>query len=218
MVAAGEANMKRILATAFSMLAALAGCSDPAGTCTYNGKTYKAGESFAASCNTCTCDAKLLVVACTTRACGPDGGGQLERGVFLEAGSCSTALTPLGRICVRGTPGSSGTETLSPGAVSIQAFPKGCLSSSCTSKVKTTCEVVTSPGAPLRVNTTFCLVDTSKAGGGCTADCNGGGWADCVTPGLSAGSYTVSADGGLTIMFDVPGTVPAGGLCQGQQF
>jgi hypothetical protein len=54
-------------------------CSDSAGTCSHQGRTYAAGESFPAGdgCNTCSCDPRTLSVGCTEKACPPppgDGG------------------------------------------------------------------------------------------------------------------------------------------------
>ena len=54
----------------------LLGCpeGDP-GTCSYNGRVYRVGDTFAASdgCNTCSCTAGGAIT-CTERACLADGG------------------------------------------------------------------------------------------------------------------------------------------------
>lgn len=61
----------------------------PAGVCTYDGKTYKAGESFPSSdgCNTCSCTAGGLV-ACTLRACLCDYSAPGRRWVARSAEQC----------------------------------------------------------------------------------------------------------------------------------
>jgi hypothetical protein len=62
-----------------------AGCSSssPSAACSYGGKSYAAGQSFpsADGCNSCSCSANGGV-ACTERACLPDGGttdGQVDK-------------------------------------------------------------------------------------------------------------------------------------------
>ena len=61
----------------------------------------------------------------------------------------------------------------------------------------------------------FCLEPTG--GVICTADCNGGGFANCSWGGVEAGSYTATL-GGLSVSFTVPSTVPPGGICDGSPF
>lgn len=64
-------------------------CKQPAGVCTYEGKTYKAGESFPSSdgCNTCSCTADGLV-ACTLRACVCDYSDPQRKWVSRSAEQC----------------------------------------------------------------------------------------------------------------------------------
>jgi hypothetical protein len=64
-------------------------CSAPVGTCSYGGKTYRAGDSFPSSdgCNSCSCGADGLV-ACTLRACACDYSAPGRRWVARSAEQC----------------------------------------------------------------------------------------------------------------------------------
>jgi hypothetical protein len=64
-------------------------CRVPAGACSYEGKTYKAGESFPASdgCNSCSCTADGLV-ACTLKACLCDYNAPDRKWVLKDAEQC----------------------------------------------------------------------------------------------------------------------------------
>lgn len=63
-------------------------------TCEFNGKTYKAGESFSLDCNTCSCGSDGLV-ACTAMWCGPaeclyDGKTYQAGDKFPATDGCNT--------------------------------------------------------------------------------------------------------------------------------
>lgn len=184
-----------------------AGVTDGSVGCVYNGKTYRGGETFPSTdgCNTCSC-AEVGVV-CTKRACIPEAGAG-------DGPACTD--TPVARLCVRGTLGST-SETIAVGDnLKIQVYPRGCFSSSCTSVVVAMCSVTGS--SPFVADGRFCLADDSSPGVGCTADCNGGGFANCESPTtLTAGQRTVSL-GTLSVTFTVPSTLPFGGRCDGSQF
>jgi hypothetical protein len=64
-------------------------CRAPQGQCTYEGKTYSAGESFPSSdgCNSCSCTADGLV-ACTLRACACDYSAPERKWVVKSAEQC----------------------------------------------------------------------------------------------------------------------------------
>jgi hypothetical protein len=65
-------------------------CKPTPGTCMYNGKLYKTGESFpdADGCNTCSCSADGLV-ACTLKACACDYSAPGRRWVSRSAEECT---------------------------------------------------------------------------------------------------------------------------------
>jgi hypothetical protein len=145
---------------------------------------------------------------------GPDGSALTEAGTGLCAKGTSTEV---GRLCVRGETTQQEEQILEDKAVRIQVFPKGCFSSSCTKRHITNCSVTSGTENPVLVDALFCLEGTGGPGVPCSADCNGGGWAECKTAGLSAGTYTVKV-GSLSVEFDVPSTMPHGGTCAGAQF
>ena len=127
-----------------------------------------------------------------------------------QAESC-TVYEP-GRICVRGTMATDGELIEAGQAISIQAYPKGCFSSSCTKTVRASCTVV--PGnVTTFVRTDFCLANISQ-GGPCTADCSGGGSASCTGGTWLAGTWPVNL-GGTVVQITVPSKLPAGGTCVG---
>ncbi|HEX6242602.1 MAG TPA: hypothetical protein VFZ61_16930, partial [Polyangiales bacterium] len=65
-------------------------CKPTPGTCMYNGKLYKEGESFpdADGCNSCSCTAGGLV-ACTLKACTCDYSAPGRRWVSRSADECT---------------------------------------------------------------------------------------------------------------------------------
>lgn len=140
-------------------------------------------------------------------------GGEGGSDAAPDGGECSPA--PVGRLCVRGEPTSGGEALTAGGTVTFQVFPKGCFSSSCTEKVQTSCAAMPS-GTAFDVTGTFCLRGNS-GGGACTADCNGGGFANCAQMGVAAGSYEARL-GSLKVSFTVPSTLAFGGSCEGSQF
>jgi len=183
------------------------GTADASFGCSYNGVQYAGGETFPSvdGCNTCSCT--QAGVACTDRACIPEAGTG-------DGAACTDA--PIGRLCVRGQQGSSGEAIAVGDKLKIQVYPRGCLSSSCTRVDVHTCSV--SGSADFTSDGRFCLASTAVPGGGCTADCNGGGFADCEsTATLTAGQHTVTL-GTLSVTFTVPSTLQFGGECDGQPF
>ena len=56
-------------------------------TCTYDGKTYTAGETFKSDCNTCTCMADGTA-ACTLMGCSGTGGWAARGGAGGAGGLC----------------------------------------------------------------------------------------------------------------------------------
>jgi hypothetical protein len=90
----------------------------------------------------------------------------------------------------------------------FEVRPKGCFSSGCTQRFHTGCAVERS-GSELRLDALFCLATTDTTP--CTADCSGGGFAQCSSGPLAAGSYTARL-GSLVLNFEVPG---GGGACVG---
>lgn len=143
------------------------------------------------------------------------GGSAGQGGAGGGNGVCSNA--PIGRFCVRGeVDAATNQEVLSADApVQFQVFPQGCFSSSCTKIHEASCTAMEATDNVVQVNGTFCLEDIAAPA--CTADCNGGGFANCALSTLSAGTYTATL-GALQITFDVPSNLPLGGVCVGQQF
>jgi hypothetical protein len=86
--------------------------------------------------------------------------------------------------------------------------PQGCFSSSCTVIHQAGC-AVEDDGPTLRLDALFCL-QPSTLPTPCTADCNGGGVAQCSSGALAAGAYTAQL-GSLLLHFEVPGE----GACVG---
>jgi hypothetical protein len=134
-----------------------------------------------------------------------------------DTGPCPRgAPTPVGRICVSGASTRNPTQIVENQPIRVVLYPKGCYSSSCTA-VRTASCAVTPGGATLPVTGRFCLEPPGSPGGGCTADCGGGGFAECSSGALTAGSYTATVDQ-LTVSFTVPSTIATGELCVGDQF
>jgi hypothetical protein len=159
----------------------------------------------------------LLAAGCSDRSSPPPVGDTLRRdgSGAGDVGACAAgALTPVGRICVGGQ-GSS--LTLVAGQpVAFHVYPKGCFSSSATKVRQAVCSVSTSSGTALQVDATFCL-ENLGCQQGCTADCSGGGFAQCASGALAAGSYTATL-GGLSLSFAVPSTLTSQTQCAGDQF
>jgi hypothetical protein len=148
----------------------------------------------------------------TGGAAGSSSGGSSGSG-----GAPMCSATPIGLLCVRGTPDGE-NESLEVGdPLRVQLHPQGCFSSSCTEPVVAECSV-TGSGFDLTVTGEFCLASTADPGVGCTADCGGGGFADCEggQP-LAAGDYTVTL-GDLSVSFTVPGSLRYDEACDGSQF
>ena len=159
----------------------------------------------------------LLAVACSERSSPPpvDGAPRQDGSGAGDTGACvAGALTPVGRICI-GSQGSTPVSLVAGQPLTFHVYPKGCLSSSATKVRKAVCSVSAS-GSTLQVDATFCL-ENLGCQQGCTADCNGGGFASCTTAGLPAGTYAATV-GGLTLSFTVPSTLTYQSQCTGDQF
>lgn len=122
---------------------------------------------------------------------------------------------PAGEVCLR--PLAGGSDELEEGDSAVLVIvPAGCYSSSCTQIFDARCSVVGS-GNERQVITHFCLSEDTSGAVGCTADCGGGGTADCRLSGLGAGDHTIQVDD-LTLEFSIPTTVPPLGICTGSPF
>lgn len=143
------------------------------------------------------------------------GGTALGSGCE-PASSCTLGYPQaVGKLCLQGASSGlpPGPETLAVGGhASIVVYPAGCFSSSCTQVYSSGCTLEDRATSTWRVESSFCLAEDHAPGAVCTADCGGGGWAQCVATGLEAGSFSVVA-GELSVTFTVPSTIPAGGLC-----
>lgn len=93
----------------------------------------------------------------------------------------------------------------------FRVVPRGCFSSSCTTRREVSCSVAARNGSTLVLDSLFCLQTATT--GGCTTDCNGGGFARCSSAALAAGTYTARL-GSLSLTFTVPGP----GVCVGSPF
>ncbi|GEM_PF-4549293 len=169
------------------------------------------------SCNTALqCATKGAAMVVFPNSCLPEGwkAEKWETCCKPKPATCDKgAAATLSKVCVR--PVGGGKELKAGAAAEVVVYPKGCMSSSCTKKHKTVCEVKGKDGK-LTVTGLICLENTG-GGGPCTADCNGGGFATCQTTTLKAGSYTVTL-GGETVSFKVPSTLGNFGLCAGKQW
>lgn len=120
-----------------------------------------------------------------------------------------------GRLCVRGrADGFPATSELLEvgGFVRFQVFPAGCFSTSCTLRYGDYCSVDEREGNEWSLSAGFCLAENVPPGGGCTADCSGGGTASCTAAELEPGSFRAVL-GELEIAFTVPSVLPVGGRC-----
>ena len=119
-------------------------------------------------------------------------------------------------LCVRGEQGPSGEQLVPDRPVRFELRPAGCYSSSCTQVVDASCSVMRA-GPELAVSTNFCLDIESDPTVPCNDDCGGGGLAACSSEALPAGGYSVTA-GAFTVLFTLPMSLPAGGLCADVDF
>lgn len=179
------------------------------------GKAVAANKAFSAEVKAALGPKSCDAVACTEKGCAPVQT-DCYLGKCIVAGSqCAGQTAEPAKVCVRGKP-LGGKEQLAVGdEIEVVVYPKGCFSSSCTKAAESSCSLSTT-GGDVSVTATFCLLDTSN-GGGCTADCGGGGFAGCKNGTWTAGSHAVSL-GGLSVTVTVPGDVPAGGACVGSPF
>jgi hypothetical protein len=115
-------------------------------------------------------------------------------------------------LCVRGKVTADG-EVLGAGdPLQVTVRSGGCFSSSCSKVIEASCTIGTGVGFDVKAD--FCVADTSKPGQPCTADC-GTAHADCsFGQPLTAGFHQVKL-GSIAVGFEVPSTLPLGGLCAG---
>ncbi len=195
------------LALGVALLGACGGDDD--GTTRDGGGTPDAGRTDGGMRDAPSTDAPGTDAPATdapaTDAPGDDGGGGSDGGAL----ECTMGTeTPIGQLCVT-------DASTADGAVTFQVVPMGCLSSSCTIRHLTTCSVSRSgSSSDLTLSALFCLEGTG--GGACTADCGGGGFANCEIT-LEAGTYTATLDG-LSVTFTVPSDVSGGTACDGSPF
>lgn len=120
---------------------------------------------------------------------------------YVDNSACNA--TPVGRVCIRGIPISSGDRLEAGMKLELQARPSGCFSSSCTEADIAVCSVQ-SNGTNHEASAEFCLRNVGQDGGACTADCGGGGFATCSSEAvLTEGTHTLEF-GGKTLEFQVP--------------
>lgn len=91
---------------------------------------------------------------------------------------------PPGRVCILGTPISSGERVEAGMPVSLTITPATCASSSCTEVEVASCSITGSDGE-FTFSADFCLADLSGSGIACTDDCGGGGSAQCSSSGAT---------------------------------
>jgi hypothetical protein len=184
-------------------------CGEPkkANSCgCFDGKTFELVDGIYACRN-----------GCLVKGGGGVGGEGGSGGVGGAGWNCENV--PVAQLCVRGEIDAANNQEVlkEGGVVRFQLTPKGCFSSSCTVVHEASCTIMAvAPGA-FELTGTFCLEDTASQQQGCTPDCGGGGYASCEQSGIAAGSYTASING-LQVSFDVPQTMPFGGICVGSPF
>jgi len=118
-----------------------------------------------------------------------------------------------GGLCVRGTPTADG-EVLAVGDnLNVTVFAAGCFSSSCSMVQTAECSIADNAG--FDVAASFCVARPAEPDAVCTDDC-GDVHADCsFGQPLGAGEHQVKL-GSVVIEFQVPATLPRGGLCAGE--
>ena len=154
-------------------------------------------------------------VACTEKACPPAKAACEKHHCVLQGATPACVNTASAKLCVRGKPVADG-ELIEVGSpITVQVYPKGCFSSSCTSIVTATCTAL--PGnVTTFITGQFCLTDVS-AGGACTPDCSGGGFAECEAGTWAQGTWPFSLDGTI-VQVTAPSKLPFGGTCAGNPF
>ena len=130
-----------------------------------------------------------------------------------DSGLDTVFTAKIGMICVMGNVQGNNGIISADTPVHIILYPKGCFSSSCTEKLKTSCAVT--GDSTLTVNGVFRLRSTGDSA--CTPDCSGGGSTACESQNLSPGAHTATA-GDLKVSFTVPSIIPGGGICAGSPF
>jgi len=125
-------------------------------------------------------------------------------------GGCSVGEEePVFEVCVYGS--HFGDLTLDPGdPVTVRVGAGNCFSRSCTFVHRAACAV--SAGAPGELTAEALFCTDRIEGAACLAVCDLSVAATCASPGLAAGSYQLAV-GDLTVSFEVPSTVPPGGVC-----
>jgi len=108
-----------------------------------------------------------------------------------------------------------GEELVVGGPVRFELRPVGCYSGTCTKIHDVSCQVGEASDDKFELRASFCLEDTSDSFTGCTADCGGGGLAECQVDSVGRGDYVATVDG-LTLQFAVGSVLPSGGACVGR--
>jgi len=118
--------------------------------------------------------------------------------------------TEAAELCVRGTKTSDGELIAVGDSLQVTARSAGCLSSSCSQVVEASCTIESNVAFDVKAD--FCVANTAQPGKACTDDC-GTAHADCsFGQPLTAGEHQVRL-GSITVGFQVPSKLPAGGLC-----
>jgi hypothetical protein len=160
--------------------------------------------------NGCSCR-EVDGFACVNGVCDWD---------YADPGPPALCPAPVGKMCVVGTPISSG-DLLSAGMPLTLGFqPFGCFSSSCTTTLSAACDAE-ADGDDFIATAEFCLGGPEDPSTGCTGDCDGSIAAYCTTSHLlTEGTHTVRYEGerALSITFTVPSLVNDGSLCVGMNF
>lgn len=166
---------------------------------------------------TCGVDLKSGQSLIFPSTCLPKGWTACDFDPCAQTDEClAGAKAELGQLCVRGTFTAGNVEKLDVGQpIKIQTKPKGCYSSSCTEIHTATCSATLDTFAT-DVTALFCLENIPDPA--CTADCSGGGFANCETPMITTmGTYTVTM-GDLMLTVRIPSELPLGGSCVGDPF
>jgi len=174
-------------------------------------KVY-AGCAPAADCwyaEQCATDAQTGMSLVITANCLPAGWESCAGACVLP--NCQDG-TPnsFGRVCVHGEASGDNEVLVAGHPVTIEALPAGCHPSGCTVTWKAECALVGSKSFTLEG--VVCLEQFSSRV--CAEDCDGGDAASCGSGPLEEGTYQLWY-GSQHVSFDVPGTLPAGGLCFG---
>jgi hypothetical protein len=180
------------------------------------GEAYPVHKDYAKDAQKALYPATCAGTNCTEKGCSPATATCHAGKCVLVDSTLDCKPVDAAVLCVRGTPTKDGESIAQGDPIQVEVRPGGCWSSSCTQAVKASCQIT--PGnVTTFVAAEFCLKDTSQQGGGCTADCGGGGFATCSNGTWYKGSWPVTMNG-LKVTVEVPSVLPQGGLCVGSQW